>query len=258
MSLLQLHDIGVEIKQANIIQGIDVNVSAGQILAIVGPNGAGKTTLLRCITGDSHYTHGSIEFAGQSLQQWSQQALARSLSVLPQFSLLNFPYTVDEVVALGRIPHATGVEIDREIVREVMKLMDISYLSGRLYTQVSGGEKQRTHIARVMAQIWRSQDAEHRLLLLDEPTSALDLGHQQQLLSAIRNFADSGVAVVMVVHDINLASKLADQILVLSCGRPVAYGEPKAVLNEALLAQVFGVRIRIMMDPETQKPVLLS
>jgi len=178
--------------------------------------------------------------------------------VLPQLSLLNFPYSVEEVVALGRTPHSTGISLDRKIVHEAMEVMDISHLRGRSYTQLSGGEKQRTQLARVMAQIWRKEDASSRLLLLDEPTTALDLGHQQQLMNAVVEFAKNGAGVLMVVHDINIAARYADKILALSCGRCIAQGSTKDVLSENLLQQLFGAEVGIIQDPSSQKMFVIS
>ena len=135
------------------------------------------------------------------------------------------------MVQLARIPHNTGRQCDDQIVKDALELMDISFLTNRLYTELSGGEKQRVQLARVLAQIWNSEDApaQTRLLLLDEPTSALDLGHQQQLMTAIRKLANQGVTVVMVLHDINLAAHYADTILALLCSERLAYGSVRCV-----------------------------
>jgi len=258
MTILKITKAGVTVNHASLIDNISLTVDSGQILAVVGANGAGKTTLLNAIAGDIPLTTGEIRLCGKSLAQWSVPTRAKSLSVLPQLSLLNFPYTVDEVVALGRTPHSTGIKIDRQIVGEAMHAMDITYLSGRVYTHLSGGEKQRTQLARVMTQIWRSEDAKARLLLLDEPTTALDLGHQQQLMYAVKKFADNGVAVVMVVHDINIAAKYADSILALSCGRAIASGKTEEVLVTDVLRRLFTAEVEIIKHPITQKPFVIS
>ncbi len=258
MAILEISAVAVTINHARLLEDINLAVDKGNVLAVVGANGAGKTTLLNAIAGDIPLSAGEIRMAGKSHDQWNRQRRAQTLAVLPQLSLLNFPYTVDEVVALGRTPHSTGVSVDRQIVCDAMRAMDIAYLSGRLYTRLSGGEKQRTQLARVMAQIWRAEDAGDRLLLLDEPTTALDLGHQQQLMTAVKNFADEGVAVLMVVHDINIAAKYADRILALACGRTVACGPAEQVLTVDNLCQLFAAKVEIIRHPQTRQPMVMS
>lgn len=257
MALLDINNVGVSVAGKELISGIDLALDDGEILAVVGPNGAGKTTLLNTVSGDVDISRGEVRMGGKHLSAWEQREKARSLAVLPQLSLLNFPYTVEEVVSLGRTPHDTGQKQDREIVREAICAMDIEYLSDRLYTQLSGGEKQRTQLARVMAQIWRCEDSKVRLLLLDEPTAALDVGHQQQLMSVIEDFAGTGAGVLMVVHDINIAAKYAHKILALAGGRPIACGPAGDVLSEELLQELFNVEVRIVPNHETHKKCVL-
>lgn len=176
----------------------------------------------------------------------SLQARARQIACLPQASSLNFNFTVEEVVCLGRIPHSTGVKADKRIVKEAMALMDISYLCGRSYTALSGGEKQRTQLARVMAQLWQSDDAGGRLLILDEPTSSLDLGHKQQLMAAIKHLAGEGVAVLMIEHDLNMVANYSQQLLALKCGFVEAYGPVKQHLNAHLIKVLFDAEAQIL------------
>ncbi|MCL4169000.1 UNVERIFIED_CONTAM: hypothetical protein GTU68_027587 [Idotea baltica] len=225
-------------------------------MAIIGPNGAGKSSLLKAIAGDLTYS-GSISIQGLSE---TPTLRARQVAVLPQLSLLNFPYRVSEVVGLSRIPHNTGRKRDDKIVKDALKLMDISFLTNRLYTELSGGEKQRVQLARVLAQIWSREDApaESRLLLLDEPTTALDLGHQQQLMSAIRTLAQQGVTVVMVLHDINLAAHYADNILALLCSQQLAFGSVNEVITAPNIKSLFGVDAKVIMHPERNTPVVID
>ena len=257
-SVLDIKQLFVDKNNTPLLSDISLTITAGEILAVVGANGAGKTTLLNAISGDIECSKGSITVCQKQHTQWSLQERAKHIALLPQLSLLNFPYTVEEVVALGRIPHCTGITIDEQVVREVMIKMDIAHLAQRPYTQLSGGEKQRTQLARVMAQIWREADAQPRLLLLDEPSTGLDLGHQQQLMNAIVTFAKQGVGILMVVHDINIAAKYADNILALHKGRIAAYGAVDTVITAPLLKQLFGAQVHISAHPETKKTVVLS
>ncbi len=238
-----------------LVDDTSFSVAAGETLAIIGPNGAGKSTLLKAIAGEWNHS-GKITIEG--LAEPSAKR-ARQFAVLPQQSLLNFPYRVSEVVNLGRIPHATGSQLDRDIVQAALELMDVAYLSERIYTELSGGEKQRVQLARVLTQIWRAEDAEHgtRLLLLDEPTSALDLGHQQDLLRAVSSFAEQGVAVVMVLHDVNLAARYADKLLAMICSQTVAYGTGSEIITEELIEKLFGIKANIVTHPETGTPVVI-
>lgn len=227
-----------------------------EVMAIIGPNGAGKSSLLKAISGDWSY-QGDIQITGLENRDVER---ARQLAVLPQHSQLDFDFSVNEVVMLGRIPHASGAQIDQDIVTEALSLMDISYLNQRIYTELSGGEKQRVQLARVFAQIWRQQDAGggNRLLILDEPTAALDVGHQHLLLKAVREFASKGVAVVMVLHDMNLAARYADKVLAMQCSQTVAFGAPENVITEQNISKLFDIDAHILRHPVTGHPVVVS
>ena len=253
---IETNNLSVTIKETTLLSNISVSIDSGQILAIVGPNGAGKTTFLKALTGELNISAGEFHLCGQTYHtQWPDRA--KAVGVLPQLSTLNFPYIVEEVVALGRIPHSSGRQADQTIVQQAMSFMDLEHLAKRCYTSLSGGEKQRTQLARVLAQIWRKEDAEQRLLLLDEPASALDLGHQQLLMDTIKKFASDGVAVVMVVHDINLAAKYADNTLALMNGRCLAQGPTNEIINAALLRQLFNAEIHVVTHPVTHKPYIV-
>jgi len=249
-----------------LLNNISCQIAAGEILAVIGPNGAGKSTLLTTVAGDqhAHRISGTISVAGHSIMEsltaQSTNQRARQIAVLPQFSLLNFPYHVHEVVGLGRIPHSSGKTVDEGIIDDALAAMDITFLKHRLYTQLSGGEKQRVQLARVLAQIWRPEDAPQqiRMLLLDEPTTALDLGHQQQLMQAIKTFAKQGVAVMMVLHDVNLAARYADKILALLCSEMVAYGTPTDVLTTDNVKRLFNIEVDVIPHPQDRTPVIVS
>lgn len=258
MNVLEIDKLSVSINQASLLRDIDLQAHAGEILVIAGPNGAGKSTLLKAISGDIEPSSGGVILAGKALSQWPLEQLARVRGMQTQLSLLNFPYRVEEVVALGRSPHATGKQIDDEIVDELIEAMDLQHIRTRLYTKLSGGEKQRTQLARVIAQVWRKEDAEQRILILDEPTTALDLGHQQQLTQFLKKLAAQGVCIIVVVHDLNTAAKIADKVLLLCCGETMAFGTPAEVFQEALLEKVFGAMVKVVSHPDTQELVILS
>lgn len=255
--VLHVDTVSVMLQGETRVDAVGFQLQAGEVAVIIGPNGAGKTTLLRAVTGEVAVSAGAINLCGRPLSQWSLRDRARHMAVLPQASHLSFPYRVAEVVALGRMPHSSGRLCDDRIVAQAMRALDIEHLRDRLYPRLSGGEKQRTQLARVLSQIWRAEDATSRLLILDEPTAALDLGHQQALMQTVRDFARQGVGVLLVMHDINLALRYADRLLAMGDGRLLAEGPTGSVLTEALLEQLFGVSVTLLHDPRHPHPLVV-
>jgi len=258
MNILSVNNVSVHSDTQNhlLLENASCTIERGEILGIIGPNGAGKSTLLSAITED-------IEYSGEiNIHQVSDvpNLRARQVAVLPQLSLLNFPFRVFEVVNLARIPHQTGIKRDTDIIGQALDMMDIGFLKNRLYTELSGGEKQRVQLARAFAQIWREEDSPNgqRLLLLDEPTTALDLGHQQDLMKAIQQFAKKGVAVAMVLHDINLASRYCDKLLALLCSQTLAYGSVDDVVTTENVKRLFGIDAQIISHPTHQTPIVVG
>ena len=241
-----------------LLKNIDLIVYEGKITTICGPNGAGKTSLLRVLGGDLTATFGSVYFNGKSIVDQDLQKRARNLSILPQSSSLNFPFTAEEVVHLGRIPHETGDSHDRKIVQDALEFVDGSYLAKRFYTQLSGGEKQRVHLARALVQVWEENDLGERFLVLDEPTSSFDLAHQQLTLKIVRSLAQQNIGILMVMHDLSLAAGCADQIVLMRGGEKIVEGSPKEVLQKNIISRVFGVEVSIQNHPYTGKPIVIS
>jgi len=264
-----VNNLQVCVGKKLLLSGINFEVRAGELLSVVGANGAGKTSLLKALVGDIAY-NGRIKFLGlgdepvllPSAGLPLGKRLARQIAFLPQLSLLNFPFLAAEVIALGRYPHSSGVTADHEIVEAVARKMDVVHLLHRSYTQLSGGEKQRVQLARVMAQLWPESEHKvqtpYRLLLLDEPMSALDPGHQQLVLTSLCDFANTGVAVVLVMHDINLAARYSESMLALDRGRQVALGSPQEVVTAEVIRRLFAIDVEIMRHPLTQSPVMLT
>ena len=247
-------DISLHLSGFDLLRNISLEVEAGKVTAIV----AGKSSLLKVLTGDMPATKGAVYLNNRLLTQWLPLEKAQMLAVLPQHTLLNFSFTADEVVGLGRIPHQTGIIKDKQIIAEALDWVDASYLQRRFYTQMSGGEKQRVQLARVLAQIWQSSALGDQFLVLDEPTSAFDLSHQKLTLDIVRQLANKGVGVVMVVHDLNLAARCADNLVVIDGGLIVAQGSSEAVLTETLIEDVFGVKAIISEHPITKRPLVIT
>lgn len=257
MSLCARH-LSVHLAGFDLLRNINLEVKAGQVTAVVGPNGAGKSSLLRALTGELQLSHGEVLLNNRELNWWPAGERAQMLAVLPQHAPLNFPFTAEEVVALGRIPHDSGRQRDGDIVSAALKRLDASYLQKRFYTQMSGGERQRVQLARALAQIWEPCASGERILVLDEPTAAFDLSHQQMTLKLVRELAEQGVAVLLVIHDLNLAAQCADNLLVLHCGEVAIQGAPAAVLSEQLIREVFNVECTIAEHPVHKTPLVIT
>lgn len=241
-----------------LLSDIDLGLENGQVLAIMGPNGAGKSSLLNLLCGSIPLTGGELWLGGRPLADWPIRERARTQAVLPQQSSLNFPYTVEEVVLLGRTPHASGAAADAQILEQTLAATDTAALRQRIYTQLSGGEKQRVQLARVFAQLWRAQDSEARLLLLDEPTSALDLSHQELIMKSVGKLAGQGCAVAMVLHDFNLAARHTDLCLILDKGRQWTLGSPGQVLTRQMFREVFEVDVTVTEHPAGGIPLVIQ
>lgn len=254
---LVARDVSLTVSGTPLVSGVSLEVCPGTVTAVLGPNGAGKTSLVRALVGEVPPSSGTVELDGRPLSGWPGEVLARSLAVLPQHSMLSFPFTAQEVVMLGRTPHATGLARDAQIVREALEWVDGAYLAKRLYTQLSGGEKQRVHLARVLTQIWEAGETASRYLVLDEPTSSFDLAHQRLTLDVVQGLAASGVGVLMVLHDLNLAASCADQMVLMQCGSVAYAGSPEEVLDAATISAVFSIDASIGVHPVTGKPLVI-
>lgn len=255
---LDARNLHYRIGSRDLIRELDLSVAAGECVAVVGPNGAGKTTLFRLLSGEITPRAGQVLLNHQDLSHWPLEQLARMRAVLPQSSTLQFAFTVQEVVAMGRMPHTTGRAVDERIVQDVLNLCDVARLAQRHYTELSGGERQRVQLARVLAQVWQPVPEGERLLLLDEPTSALDLSHQLELMQVVRQVCSADIAVLIIVHDLNLAARFADRILMLHEGRPIALGKPVEVLTPDLIERVFNVQTQVIDHPVHGCPLVIS
>ncbi|MBV7550245.1 heme ABC transporter ATP-binding protein [Pseudomonas sp. PDM26] len=254
--MLRANNLLVRRGNRTVLANIDIELRPGEVLGVLGPNGAGKSTLLTALCGELASSEGTVSLDERPLADWPGQERARRLAVLPQSSSLNFAFSVNQVVGMGRLPHASGRVRDAEIVAEALKAADALHLAGRSYLALSGGERQRVHLARVLAQLWPG--AAGQILLLDEPTSMLDPLHQHTILQAVRDFAERGAAVLVILHDLNLAARYCDQLLLLQQGLPHAYGPPAEVLTAEALAAVYGLEVLIQQHPERGHPLIIA
>lgn len=232
-----------------VLDGVSVTVRAGEVLALVGPNGAGKSTLLGALAADLPLASGVVRVDGRPVTEWSAPELALRRAVLPQSAVLSFPFTVEDVVRMGRAPHDTSPAEDDLAVAGAMAATEVTAFASRPFSALSGGERARVALARVLAQ-------RAPLLLLDEPTAALDLRHQELVLRLCRERAGAGDAVVVVLHDLGLAAAYAHRVAVLRAGRVAAEGPPAEVFTEALLSRVYDQPVEVFPHPRTGAPLI--
>lgn len=250
--LAALRGASLDRRGRSVLRGVDLDVRAGEVLVVVGPNGAGKSTLLGLLSGDLVPTEGVVELDGVPLSSWSPREQAMRRSVLPQRQAVAFGFTALDVVRMGRAPwrgtpHAAE---DDPRVAAALAAVDATGLAHRPMTALSGGEQARVQLARVLAQATA-------LVLLDEPTASLDLRHAEQSLQHARQLAGGGRAVVVVVHELNLAAAYADRVALLSDGVLVACDAPRAVLTAPLLSATYSHPVEVVDDPRTGAPLVL-
>jgi iron complex transport system ATP-binding protein len=220
------------------VDGVDAEIAAGEVAALVGPNGAGKTTLLRALAGLIEPQAGRIAIEGREAAALTPRERARALAYLPQGGASHWPLLAQRIVELGRLPHRdnfAGLSArDRAAIARAAEAADIGALLDRPFDELSGGEKARVLLARALA-------VESSILLADEPVAALDPAHQLHVMEILRERARAGGAVVAVLHDLVLAARFADRVLLMDRGRIVADGAPARVLDHARLASIYGV-----------------
>ncbi|WP_433590266.1 heme ABC transporter ATP-binding protein [Nocardia sp. CA-145437] len=249
---LRARQVSAKRGDRTVLDGIDFDVVAGQIVALVGPNGAGKSTLLAALAGELELSGGSVELDGHALTHWTHLDMARRRAVLPQSHTVGFPFSAREVVAMGRSPWARTArqEHDEQAIAAAMAATDVERFAARPFPALSGGERARVALARVLAQ-------DTATLLLDEPTAALDLGHQEQVLRLARDRATAGAAVVVVLHDLGVAAAYADRVAVLDAGRIAADGPPRQILTAELLTRVYQHPVDVFDHPVTGAQLVL-
>jgi len=237
-----------------VLTGVSVNAAAGKLLCILGPNGSGKTTLLRCLLGQLAPAEGNILLDGKPLRRMSSRKRARVLAYVPQFPESAFAISVMELVLTGRLAHGNSLALagkhDLNVAREAMKMTDTLDFAARTLGELSGGEAQCVMIARALAQ-------QPVVMLLDEPTSHLDIRNQLKIYCMMGRLAhDWGMAVICVSHDVNLACRFADELLLMRAGRVIAHGPVAAVIRPDLLGQTYDVDIRLFTPDDHSGPLI--
>ena len=246
---LRIKGVGFCYDSRKALEEVTFEAAEREVLGIIGPNGAGKTTLLRCINSTLKPQVGVVLVNGHDVSRWNRRRIARHMGLVPQSAIVTFPFTVLDVVLMGRHPHQRlfGGESERdlEIAREALRLTDTLRFATRPITELSGGERQRVIVARALAQ-------EPDVLLLDEPTLHLDLNHQLEVLGLVRRLTrEKGLVTVMTSHDLNLAARYCDRLLMLEQGRVYATGIPEEVLVPANIRRVYQVEAEVTRHSTT-------
>jgi iron complex transport system ATP-binding protein len=258
--MLEARNISVERGRKQLLADVSVAITPGRLTAVIGPNGAGKSTLLRVMAGELRPTRGSVLLDGTNIRNIPVARLASRRSVVAQSNNLSFPFTVLEVVMLGATVPGFGLHASHaaSAARHALQAVGLTSLENRMINELSGGERQRVHIARALCQLKTAprHRGEPAALLLDEPTASLDLKHQGDVLNIIKDQTRNGLAVLLVIHDLNLAAAFADEVVLMADGRIAGRGTPHDVLNAELLSHTFGCRLRIEASRDGMRLVL--
>lgn len=247
MSLIDIKNVSLHYGAQPVVQNVSVTVEQGEFFVIIGPNGAGKTSLLKALSGLHPVSEGEIRIRQRPLSDFSRKERARALALVPQQINADFPFTVAETVLMGRYPHLGLLSVERKqdlvLAEQAMGFTEVSHLASRRLAQLSGGERQRVIIARAICQ-------QSKILLLDEPTASLDPAHQLRIMDLMERLRQQEeLTIVMVSHDLNLASTYADRLLLLKDGEVEKIGTPRQVLTQEQLSKSYGCTLLVDENP---------
>lgn len=257
--MIEAEALNVAIGSVPILTDIDFAARPGEVTVVVGPNGSGKSTLIKALTGELSYS-GRATINGHEIGRLRPRQAASMRAVLPQATVLAFPFTVREVVALGLTGGQPGVPpVDfKSLPEKALGAVGLNGFGGRFYGELSGGEQQRVQLARVISQVWVPVlDGAPRYLMLDEPVSSLDINHQLQILNLACRFAEAGGGAIAILHDLNLAAMFADRISVLKNGRVCRSGTPAEVLKDQTISYSFDCALKVGAVPPGDMPFVL-
>ncbi|WP_294311445.1 heme ABC transporter ATP-binding protein [uncultured Chryseobacterium sp.] len=254
--MIRAHQISYQYKDFHILDAVDVHLEYGEFLAIVGPNGAGKSSLLSMLANEVK-SRQQIVFKDKNISDWPVQELSRHKAKFSQHNSNDIPLEVKDVVMMGRYPYfdAQPKQEDLEAMNKMMYETDVYHLKDREYNTLSGGEKQRVHLSRVLAQL--QNRIAHKLLFLDEPLNNLDVKHQYKVLETIKEFTQKANSAVVVLHDLNLAAQYADKILLMKSGRAAAYGTPEEVFTGENISNAYNFPCTICEHPVSHNPMII-
>ncbi len=252
MGRIELNGVSITRGKRTLISGVDMVLEPGRMTVLIGPNGAGKSTAIKVASGVWAPSAGTVKLDGRDISDFKPRELAERRALVAQGSHLGFAFTVGEVVALGASVPGFGLNAAADVTMSALAAVGLTGFETRNYLELSGGERQRVHIARALCQLHaaRRRDAPSQVILLDEPTASLDPAQQTQVMALCRSLARSGLTVVLVLHDLNLAAAWADVLVVLAKGTVRAVGAPREVLTDELLASVYDWPARVNTPPQ--------
>ena len=256
-SLLEINSIYFKIKDKLILDDISLNVKSGDMVSIIGPNGSGKTTMLKAISNEISINNGKINFLNRDILDWDLNEFANKKAVLSQSNNLVFPFSVIDIVKMGRFPLTDkGSQIEENnLCKKILNIFDLNDYVNQNYITLSAGEKQRVQLARVIAQIW-SDDYSKKILILDEPTSYLDIKHQYLLFKFLKELNKKGLTIIMVLHDLNHALSNSNKIAVLKDSKLISFGKTKNIITEDLIKNVFEIDLKLINYEGSDMPII--
>ena len=249
---LNLESVSLKLDNRQILKDVSLEINEGEIVSVIGPNGAGKSTLLNVLTGDINPDSGEIFYDNKQLKQISIQERAFTRSVMSQMQTLVFNFSVKDVIEMGWLQRGNSDFSNNFSMafKNVSKECNVHNLIHRKFNSLSGGEQRRVHFARTLLQLWRpSESNDPRYLLLDEPTANLDLSSEMLLMNILKKRASLNVGILVILHDLNLASHFADKIAIIKDGEIMAFGEPEKIMEDAFLTSIYDVPIKVKHDP---------
>lgn len=255
--LLEAKKISFARRDKSILKEIDFSLNRGELLIIIGPNGAGKSTLLNILANELTADSFAITYKGKCLNAWKTRDLAQHKAKFSQEFNKDISLQVKEIVLMGRYPYFDTVPhaADWEKVDRAMKTTEVFHLKNRNYNSLSGGEKQRVHLARVLAQLENEQT--DKLAFFDEPLNNLDVRHQYQILETLKQFTRQGNAAVIILHDLNLAAEFADRLVLLKEGKVKAMGKPEAIFQQEIISKAYNFPCTICKNPVNDCPMII-
>ncbi len=255
--MIEVEKLNFKTKKCYIIKDIDFECHSGEFIAVIGPNGAGKSTFMNLLCNEIHQKNNEIKFKTCQYEKWCTKELPKHKTKFSQSFTHDIPLDVQQVVLMGRYPYfeSNPSPEDLEVVAQAMASLDITKYKNTQYNHLSGGEKQRVHLARVLAQL--NNNIEKKLFFLDEPLNNLDVLHQHNTLQLIKEFTSKGNTAIVTIHDLNIAGQYADKILLLDKGKKIKYDKPSIVLQEELLSKIYQFPCKVITHPLNNNPLIL-
>ncbi len=253
--MISLKNVSVSYQHKRVLENLSIDFHKGEFCALLGPNGAGKSTLLKSIIDFQLQKTGEVYISGKEFHDWSRQELAKQIAIIPQDFQLQFDYTVEDLVLMGRFPYLgrwqNYTTLDREKVGQILQQLDLTSLKNKLYSQLSGGERRRVSIARALAQ-------ETQVLLMDEAFANLDINHQLEIMQLLFEInREHNKLIILVSHNINLTSEYCERIVMLKNGVVIADGAPEDIVNTENLKELYNTELKIIENPISGKPNLI-